>query len=318
VTQSLTSTIIVPGGRHDGIEDIRTNVPASNVLQGTLRPTAWPVSIFSSTSSCAIDTEEIAALQLLGLTVYEGKSYLTLVKNGALKATELAFLSHVPRSKLYATLRLLKQKGLVHVAPSKPEIFTAVSPSASLIARAEEISDQAASALRIARKLSEQHEVRVAHSDELGLTTEANELWRINGRKHIYRSVGKMLMRAVKSVNYYVTAAGLVRAYKAHAECLENADKRGVAVRLLAQSTKQISSVVKELAAVVRSKRTARPLGLNFVCIDKQELIVMEDSPGDFDIERGKDSATWTTNKLLVEAYETLFESEWKNSLPLR
>jgi len=263
-----------------------------------------------------IDNEEIRALQLLGLTPYEAKAYLGLVKNGPLGGTELAFLSHVPRSKLYGALHRLKRKGLIHLTPSIPETFTAVSPLTVLNAKASEIADQVASVLEVVQKLAEEYELK-ANGGGFELPTEANELWHIDGRKHIYHRVGQMLRRAVKSISYYATPAGLVRAYKAHADCLEKVGKRGVAVRVLAQTSKDVHLVTQELAAVVKIRRTTKPLAANFVCIDGQELVVIENSPGDFDVDRGTDRAAWTRNKLLVGLYENLFERVWENSSPL-
>ena len=318
VTHSVTSTIVTPATSLDRFELSATRMRAPTVFRQPIRPVTLPVSILSSPIVSEIDIEEIVALQRLSLTLYEAKAYLTLVKNGPLKASELAFLSHVPRTKLYMTLRLLDQKGLVHFAPSKPETFTAVSPSAVLVAKAKEMSNQAETTLEILQKLEEQHELGVTNNEQIGLPKEANELWHIDGRKYIYRNVAKILNHAANSVSYYATAAGLVRLYKAHAECLENARKRGVTARLLAQMTKDIRSVAMELATVVKIRRTASPLGVNFICIDGRELVVIENSPGDFDVEKGGDTAAWTTNRLLVEVCESLFDREWENSSPLQ
>jgi sugar-specific transcriptional regulator TrmB len=263
-----------------------------------------------------IDSEEISVLQLLGLTLYDARAYLGLVKNGPLGGTALAFLSHVPRPKVYGALRRLQRKGLVHVTPSIPETFTAVSPLTVLDAKAREIADQAASVLEVVQRLAEEYALK-ANGGGLELPTDANELWHIDGRKHIYDRVGQMLRRAVKSISYYATPAGLVRAYKAHADYLEKVGKRGVAVRVLAQSSKDVHLVTQELAAVVNIRRTTKPLASNFVCIDGQELVVIENSPDDFDVDRGRDRAAWTTNKLLVGMYESLFERVWENSAPL-
>jgi sugar-specific transcriptional regulator TrmB len=265
----------------------------------------------------AIDNEEIRALQLLGLTPCEAKAYLGLVKNGPLGGTELAFLSHVPRCKLYGALRRLERKGLVHVTPSIPETFRAVSPLTALNTKAREIANQAASALEVVQKLAEEYALKENGTAGPELPTEANELWHIEGRKHIYDRVGHMLRRAVKSISYYATPAGLVRAYKAHADYLEKAGKRGVDVRLLAQTSKDAHLVTEEMAAVVKIRRTTKPLAANFVCIDGKELVVIENSPGDFDVDRGTDRAAWTTNKLLVGLYENLFERVWESSSPL-
>jgi sugar-specific transcriptional regulator TrmB len=186
-----------------------------------------------------------------------------------------------------------------------------------LKAKAEGISDQAASTLEVVQKLAEEYELKGSNGEELGLPREANELWHIDGRKQIYDRVGQMLRCATKSISYYATPAGLVRAYKAHADYLEKMGKRGVAVRLLAQASKDVHLVTQELAAVVKVRRTSKPLVSNFVCVDGKGLVVIENSPGDFDVERVADRAAWTTNKLLVQLYENLFERVWENSSPL-
>jgi sugar-specific transcriptional regulator TrmB len=166
--------------------------------------------------------------------------------------------------------------------------------------KAREIIDQAACVLQVVQKLAEEYALKEDGTRALELPPEANELWHIYGRKQIYDRVGHMLRRAVKSISYYMTPAGLVRAYKAHGDCLEKAAKDGVIVRLLAQTSKDVQLVSQELAAVVKVRRTMKPLAANFVCIDAEELVVIEGSPDDFDVDRGKDRAAWTTDKLLV------------------
>jgi len=260
------------------------------------------------------DKEEVRALQLLGLTSCEARAYLSLVKNGPLGGTELAFLSYVNRTRLYGALRDLKRKGLIKLMPTVPETFTAVSPLTVLNARAREMADQAASVLEVVQKLAEEYAAKAKGGGPLELPKEANELWHIEGRKHIYQRVDQMLRRAARSISYYVTPAGLVRAYKAQAAYLEKASKRGVVVRLLAQTSKDAHLIAQEFAAVARIRRTTKPFATNFVCIDGEELVVIESSPDNFDAENGADTAAWTTNKLLVGLYENLFERIWESS----
>jgi len=192
-----------------------------------------------------------------------------------------------------------------------------VPPLIVLSAKAREIADQAASALEVVQKLAEEYALKANGTSGLELPTEANELWHIDGRKQIYDRVGHMLRRAAKSISYYATPAGLVRAYKAHADYLEKVGKRGVVVRVLAQTSKDIHLVTEELAAVVKIRRTMKPLAANFVSVDGQELVVIQNSPNDFDVDTGRDRAAWTTNKLLVQLYENLFERVWESSSPV-
>jgi sugar-specific transcriptional regulator TrmB len=264
-----------------------------------------------------IHDEEIGALQLLHLTLYEAKAYLALIKNGPLRASEVGFLGRVPRPKVYGALRHLGRKGLVHIVPSNPAAFRAVSPMAVLKTKVDELVNQAALTQETVRKLAQEHELTKHGNRGSELPREANELWHIHGREHIYNGVARMLERATKSISYYATPAGLVRAYKAHSEYLENAAKRGAAVRVLGQASKDNHIVAQELAAIVKIRKTTKPLAANFVCIDGRELVVIENCPNDFDVRNGTDKAAWTTNELLVELYENLFERVWDNASPV-
>ena len=81
--------------------------------------------------SLSVEEREVAALRWLGLTEYECRLYLALVKMGAVKASEVSFFGQVPRTKAYGAIADLKQKGLVKVIPGKPEIYQASSPTRS-------------------------------------------------------------------------------------------------------------------------------------------------------------------------------------------
>jgi sugar-specific transcriptional regulator TrmB len=295
---------------------IQQQRPGLRTTLGDHESSSYADSCFTSMllGPACIHDEEIGALQQLHLTLYEAKAYLALVKNGPLKASEVGFLGHLPRPKVYGALRHLQRKGLVHIVPSNPATFRAASPTAVLKTKADELVNQAAFTQETVGKLAQEHELRKHGRSRSDLPREANELWYIDGREHIYNGVARMLKRATKSISYYATPAGLVRAYKAHSECLENAAKRGAAVRVLGQASKENRIVARELGAIVKIRKTTKPLVANFVCIDGRELVVIENCPNDFDTRSGTDKAAWTTNELLVELYENLFERVWENA----
>jgi sugar-specific transcriptional regulator TrmB len=86
---------------------------------------------------------------------------------------------------------------LVQFTPSIPETFTAVSPLTVLNAKAREIADQAASVLEVVQKLAEEYALKANCSVGLELPREANELWHIDGRKHIYQRISRLQSRRV-------------------------------------------------------------------------------------------------------------------------
>jgi sugar-specific transcriptional regulator TrmB len=69
-------------------------------------------------------------LQKIGLTEYEAKAYLSLLNDHVTTAAKLSEKSGVPRTKIYAVLEALAQKGWVKIYSGVPLLFKAVAPQA--------------------------------------------------------------------------------------------------------------------------------------------------------------------------------------------
>jgi len=64
----------------------------------------------------------------LGLTTYEAKAYLALLRRDSSSPADVARLAHVPRQRIYDVLATLVQKGLVSQRPGPPTKYAAASP----------------------------------------------------------------------------------------------------------------------------------------------------------------------------------------------
>jgi sugar-specific transcriptional regulator TrmB len=67
-------------------------------------------------------------LKRVGLTEYEAKAYLALLNTHLCTATQVSLKSNVPRTKIYAVLESLKEKGWVRIYSGVPLLFKAVDP----------------------------------------------------------------------------------------------------------------------------------------------------------------------------------------------
>jgi sugar-specific transcriptional regulator TrmB len=65
----------------------------------------------------------VEALNSLGLTVYEAKTYIALLQKHPANGNELSRRSGVPGPKIYETLNNMVQKGLVAVLNANPQMF---------------------------------------------------------------------------------------------------------------------------------------------------------------------------------------------------
>lgn len=65
----------------------------------------------------------------LGLTNYEARIYLALIKKNQLPATEIARIAKIPRTRVYDDLKSLEAKGLCQSIKEKKKLYSAVAPS---------------------------------------------------------------------------------------------------------------------------------------------------------------------------------------------
>lgn len=68
------------------------------------------------------------SLEEFGLSKYEAQAYVALITKGTISASELAYYSDLPRTKIYPTLLKLESKKLVIISKSKPIMCTAIAP----------------------------------------------------------------------------------------------------------------------------------------------------------------------------------------------
>jgi sugar-specific transcriptional regulator TrmB len=262
------------------------------------------------------EEREVNALRRLGLTEYESRIYLVLIKRGVVKASELSFFGQIPRTKTYGAIKELERKGLLQIVPGKPEVYSPASPSEVLMPLVGKLSRELTDAEDVVQGLAVTYESQRFTKHEG--PREAEEFWQLDGRPGIINKLNQVFGGATKTINYVTSSSGLVRAYKANCEILERVKKKGAKVRVLAPVTSENSIVARELAEVLDFRVLDKAFGESFVTIDSHELVVVESMPEDLRTDQGVDKAIWTTNKLLVELHEQLFEKLWNTLKPAK
>ena len=74
-----------------------------------------------------IGSEAIERLQKLGLTEYNARIYVALLRLGSGTAREIAETTSVPRTRVYDGVETLEERGLVDVGHASPKVFRPVS-----------------------------------------------------------------------------------------------------------------------------------------------------------------------------------------------
>jgi sugar-specific transcriptional regulator TrmB len=264
----------------------------------------------------SVDEREVAALQRLGLTEYESRIYLVLVKRGPIKASELSFFGQIPRTKTYGAIKELERKGLLRIIPGKPEVYSPSSPTEVLMPLVGKLNREVTVTEEVVQSLAVTYETQKFTKDQG--PREADEFWQLEGRPGIINKLNQVFGGASRTINYVTSSTGLIRTYKANCDILERVSKKGTAVKLLAPVTTENSLVARELAEVLEFRVLDEPFGESFVTVDSHELVVVEARPEDLRTDQGLDKAIWTTNKLLVELHDQLFQKVWNMIPPAR
>src|SRR5439155_5541838 len=82
---------------------------------------------------CRMDnTEHVDQLTRLGLTKYEAKAYLALIRRGSSTAAEVARIAGVPRQRIYDVLASLVERGLASTRPGRVVNYVASPPDTAI------------------------------------------------------------------------------------------------------------------------------------------------------------------------------------------
>jgi sugar-specific transcriptional regulator TrmB len=197
----------------------------------------------------AVEDKEIAALRRLGLTEYESRVYLALIKMGPLKASEVGFFGQVPRTKTYGPIKELERKGLIHTMPGKTGLYAPLSPTEVLTPLVTKLSHEVTASESVVQKLALAYESsRLTKRD---IPTESGEFWRIDGRGNVFKKLSEILDLATVSINYCTDIVGLIRAYNRHSDALEKASKKGAVVRMLSPISSENNSLAQEFSSIL-------------------------------------------------------------------
>ena len=177
-------------------------------------------------------------LQKIGLSEYESKVYIALVRYGALDGKKLSKLSNVPQSKIYEVLYRLEEKKFVSILDVKPKSFKAIEPKIAvknyLRQKKEEITKLEET---IPEKLEHIEKIKQPKTDEL--------ITIYRGKKNTHPIIFDKFATSRKYVKEMLTFEYIPSSIKREIQkCLE----RGVKIQMLATlKTKETLKEMKEM-----------------------------------------------------------------------
>jgi sugar-specific transcriptional regulator TrmB len=188
------------------------------------------------------------ALEKIGLTSYEIRTFSALLKSGELTASDLSQKSGVPYSKIYEVLGTLEEKGWIGSDDARPTKYFAKSPSTGLETTKQKIETDFSQNQNII--LNE-----LVPLYEKSGTSEKPDIWVLSGAINIAAKILEMVDTCRNEVMIALPEAG-VDLVKQALPKLRSLHDKGVKITILASDKMEKESItaIKRVAKVTIKK----------------------------------------------------------------
>ena len=263
------------------------------------------------------EDELLSKLRMLGLTDYESRAYLTLIKGEELTAEEISRDSRIPLPRIYSVMDKLVQESFAKSYNTRPMKFEALPPSIAFSRlerkKEQELTLQLTELRNTANKLRTVLEstygsakLRIRPEDLLEPLSDLNSME--ERTRNIIESASEEILILTAEFRWFP------KTY----ENLLKASKRGVPIKVLMDTnepaTRQQAQAVQELGVEVRGM----PKGyypLRGTIVDRGKLVFLIWS----EAKEGTKPAfiyrpSYTENRGLIRVFLDAFEMHWERS----
>jgi HTH-type transcriptional regulator, sugar sensing transcriptional regulator len=239
-----------------------------------------------------VNNEILGGLEELGLSKYEASAYYNLLGKGMISATEIAYYSNLPRTKIYFILKKLEKKKLVFINYQKPLMFRALSPKDSfdnILSRYENRINSLKKIIEILQQINEK-----------GLKNKGIEEKRylVLNQFSTDSKIIELLKNTNESIDISLNNWGNV-ILKASKEEILKAIYRGVKVRILFDFMCQADSLILPNAI---EKKSAK-ISTNMFIFDNNSMIIIDND--------GTKSAYFDSHEIFVPTLVSQFQDTW-------
>lgn len=256
-----------------------------------------------------INAERIRKLMDHGLTEYQARVYLTMLDLGTATASQVTPHARVPRTRIYATMSQLHEKGLVEIIPETPLRYKPVPFDRYLTKTVDELRDRAGTLEKHLESIAKEFAVVGQVTPEDKGRFEA-----IHGRRNVRERLIKMYEATERTWVGIGTTRSPSRVLRGFGEYIIEKAAKGVRFRwafpVTAENLKDVQRLGKY--AEIRSVDFTVPMYMHVS--DAREFIMSHPIPDDDSFYKGEDICIWTDDKALAQAVANIMERTWEGA----
>jgi len=238
------------------------------------------------------------SLEEFGLSKYEAQAYVALISRGTIAASELAYYSEIPRTKIYPTLLKLENKKLAIISKSKPIMCTAIAPEDAFDGIIHEQINKVNAMNSLVSKLK-----KTSEESRKSRGSEEKRYFHISAN-NVLTQIQTMIEGSKSSIKIMTDQWG----FGLLAECkgqLQSVVRRNLDVKILVAPSQICSEAYRKIPDEIEIRSS--DISQNCMIFDGTELLTINN-------ENGK-GAIFSSTEILGFNQEKIFSSIWKNAV---
>jgi HTH-type transcriptional regulator, sugar sensing transcriptional regulator len=238
------------------------------------------------------------SLEEFGLSKYEAQAYVALISRGTIAASELAYYSEIPRTKIYPTLLKLENKKLVIISKSKPIMCTAIAPEDAFDGIIHEQINKVNAMNSLVSKLK-----KTSEESRKSRGSEEKRYFHISAN-NVLTQLQTMIEGSKSSIKIMTDQWG----FGLLSECeeqLKTVARRNLDVKILVSPSQICSESYRKIPNEIEIRGSE--MSQNCMIFDETELLMINN-------ENGK-GAVFSSTEILGFNQEKMFSNIWKNSI---
>jgi sugar-specific transcriptional regulator TrmB len=244
------------------------------------------------------ERELTVSLEEFGLSKYEAQAYVALISKGTISASELAYYSDLPRTKIYPTLLKLENKKLAIISKSKPITCTAIAPEDAFDSIIHEQINKVNAMNALVSNLK-----KASEESRKTRGSEEKRYFHVSAN-NVLEQLRVMIEGSKSSINIMADQWGLGLLEECKEQLL-SVLRRNLDVKILVPSTQIGSESYRAIPNEVKIRIS--DLIQNCFVFDETEVLIIDN-------ENGK-GAIFSSTEVLGVNQNKMFTNIWKNSI---
>jgi len=238
------------------------------------------------------------SLEEFGLSKYEAQAYVTLISKGTISASELAYYSNLPRTKVYPILLKLENKKLAIISKSKPIMCTPIAPEDAFDSIIHEQINKVNAMNTLVSKLK-----KASEESRKSRGSEEKRYFQLNAN-NVLNQLKTMIEGSKSSIQIAIDQWGLGLLSECKEQLL-SVTRRKLDVKIIIPPTLIGSESYRIIpdGIKIRASETIQ----NCFIFDETELLIVSE-------ENGK-GVNFSSTEILGSNQSKLFSNIWKNAI---